>query len=373
MSKSSADPAKPVIQVEAREYQQRLVKKTLDAFRAGHSSVLIESPTGAGKTVIAHLIVQALLQTGEISSYGWTCMRRSLIGQASAANDHLFGLQNGRYFCLFSPPSEMKQVDLLIEDECQHAASCTSVNLVQELQPKFHIGLTATPFRSDAMKLSFSKCFRDAGLRDLVDAGYLSPYRLFRWHLEWSPAKLAELYLGERKRWGKSVMYLHRVEQCRAVEALLKAGGVLCETVTGQDGKSQEAVLEAFCAGKIDVLCNVQVLTEGFDCPDLQTVFLHKAGKGPTIQMAGRVFRKHPSLPCKQIVQQTTGSPIEQVVSPEDLLDWKDGAWVSCHVNERRLEEIRQKVVHILSQLPNPSLPPYLKQRRTRFFGERRA
>jgi superfamily II DNA or RNA helicase len=51
------------------------------------------------------------------------------------------------------------------------------------------------------------------------------------------------------------------------------------------------------------VLANCMVLTEGFDEPTLQTVWVRRSGRGPTIQMAGRALRKCPGMAAKQIVQ----------------------------------------------------------------------
>ncbi len=81
----------------------------------------------------------------------------------------------------------------------------------------------------------------------------------------------------------------------------LHGAGVRVEVVSGDSNR--EAQLEAFRTGKIDVLCNCLMLSEGFDCPELKTVFCRPSCKSVTIQTAGRVLRQHPSLPYKQIVQ----------------------------------------------------------------------
>ena len=68
------------------------------------------------------------------------------------------------------------------------------------------------------------------------------------------------------------------------------------------------------------------ILTEGFDCPSLKTVFCRPSGRGCTIQMGSRVFRKHPDLPRKQIVQcKATRHPFTRTAMAEEQYVWANG------------------------------------------------
>jgi hypothetical protein len=113
--------------MEPRPYQTRIVRKTLDMFAGTYRdgkgdlvpavrSVMIESPTGSGKTYMALMIAKALQQqTG--ARIGWVAMRRNLLEQIKAENErHRFGvdLQTISMFDK-SPPTD---IDLLVVDEC---------------------------------------------------------------------------------------------------------------------------------------------------------------------------------------------------------------------------------------------------------------
>ena len=85
------------------------------------------------------------------------------------------------------------------------------------------------------------------------------------------------------------------------------------------------------------------VLTEGFDSPDLKTVFCRDSAKGPTVQMCGRAFRTHPDLPVKQIVQsRDTKWPFVKIAAARRQYLWQpagggtagDG-WRSLTANPR--------------------------------------
>src|SRR5262249_34706439 len=147
-----------------------------------------------------------------------------------------------------------------------------------------------------------------------------------------TPEKVVEFYAREPARWGKSLCYFHTLEQCRLADRLLKGHGIRSDVVTGSSDR--ESQLEAFRAGELDVLCNCMVLSEGFDCPELRTVFCRPSCKGVTVQMAGRVLRKHASLPFKQVVQcGRTPWPFPRTAAPALQYTWVDGQWRSLQAN----------------------------------------
>ena len=110
------------IDIEPREYQERLVEKSLrmysgpfeDRFgrrRPAVRSVLIESPTGSGKTVIG-LLVARFLQQQHGYRVGWVAMRRNLLAQAAAENEARdFGVDL-QLISMFD--SDPPQVDFLV-------------------------------------------------------------------------------------------------------------------------------------------------------------------------------------------------------------------------------------------------------------------
>ena len=102
-------------QIEIREYQVRIIDNVIKAIAGGHRHILIEAPTGSGKTCVAHLIAQRLHQIYGYNA-GWCAMRKHLLHQARAENAEKIGFEHIRYFSMFdkSPPN----ADVLIDDEC---------------------------------------------------------------------------------------------------------------------------------------------------------------------------------------------------------------------------------------------------------------
>ena len=343
------------LHVDPREYQQRIVTKAIQMFagrymnrvgdlEAPSNSVMIESPTGSGKTVMG-LMIAKYLQDTERLKIGWVAMRRNLLKQTAEENANRGFNVDLKLISMFDkqPP----EVDMLIVDEAQHDAATSMANLHCQLRPKKILGLTATPFRTDRVKLCFDHIIKDAGIHRLIQDGYLSPFRHYTIP-EYTPESVASFFSREPDRWGKSLVFFHKASDCHQCCRLLAEAGVTAEVVTAITDRDRQ--IADFENGDIQVLINMNILTEGFDCPSLQTVFCRPSVKGCTIQMAGRVLRQCEGVPMKQIVQCThTKHPFLKTAMPAEQYDWMDGEWRTLKVNER-LVEISNQARLLVSQ-----------------------
>jgi superfamily II DNA or RNA helicase len=353
--------------VQSRPYQKRIVAKALDLFLArGLRSVLIDSPTGSGKTVMGLLIARALQELRGLR-VGWVAMRRYLLAQAAAENARRRIGVEAAFLSMFDrePPAGL---DLLVVDEAQHDAAQSMAHLHQRVRPRFILGLSATPFRADRVKLCFDSVIKDAGIQTLIQDGYLSPYHHYTIPLH-APQAVVEFYLRDRARWGKTLLYFHTLDQCFHADRLLREHGVRSDVVTGSSDR--EAQLEDFRAGRLEVLSNCMLLSEGFDCPELKTVFCRPSCKGVTVQMGGRVLRKHPDLPFKQIVQcARTHWPFHRTAAPALQFTWAAGGWRSLQANPF-INQVNGRALRALAQT-HVELPAYVVRRlpRSRRTGD---
>jgi superfamily II DNA or RNA helicase len=347
--------------VQPRPYQQRIVARAVDLFAGqGVRSVLIDSPTGSGKTVMGLLVARALQDRLGVR-VGWAAMRRYLLAQARAENKAKRIGVDATFLSMFDrdPPAGL---DLLVVDEAQHDAARSMAHLHQTIRPRFILGLSATPFRADRVKLCFDAVLKDAGIASLIQDGYLSPYHHYTLPRH-TPEAVAECYLRDPARWGKAVLYFHTLEQCRAADARLRAGGVRSAVVSAAGDRGR--LLAAFRAGRLDVLSNCLVLGEGFDCPELKTVFCRPSCKGLTIQMAGRVLRKHAGLPHKQVVQcPKTRWPFPRTAAAELQFVWSGGQWRTLQANPF-IHQVAGRSLRALARI-DVQLPKFLIRRAER-------
>ncbi len=339
--------------LQQRDYQDRVVDKVVGFFEAGDASVMIESPTGSGKTIMALRVLKHFEERYGLRA-NWVAMRRNLLRQVAEANARHFGLRNLRPVSMFAkaPPT----ADITVVDEAQHDATASCIHIHNISGSRFILGLSATPYRTDTLKLAFKRVVRDAGIHRLIQEGWLCPYR--HWALEeWTPSSVARAYLAGRSAWGKSVAFFQTIGQCCEFAEILARTGVHCEVVTAETDR--ETQLDAFDAGAFPIVANVAILNEGFDCPDLRTVFVRDASKLPTVQMAGRAFRTHAGKTHCNVVQSAKAPwQFTRTARPAQAFTHRDGRWLALN-NADAVDATAQRMAKTIAAL-DVRLPRYL-------------
>jgi len=357
----------------------------------------------SGKTVMAHLIAKSLEEIhGDDVAFGWVAMRSNLLTQAAHENRDLgINVKNIHYVSMFNKrPDDLLQAKrdgkkvVMIVDEAQHDASSSSANLHNLVEPEMILGLTATPFRTDKVKLCFDHIVKDAGIHRLIQDGYLSKYRHFTIP-EWTPEAVADHYCAEPERWGKSVVFFFEwqdverfkdiirereseiMARLRQTRPDLRLDRSLVETVRGGGSKSdydaRDRLLSDFDNGDVGILANCVVLTEGFDAPTLETAFVRDSSKGPTMQMAGRAFRVHPQwknageerFKLKNVVQSVlTRYPILKTALPAEQYIWRDDNWISLTINPH-IDKINSRCRMAIAQT-QVHMPEFIQKRKSK-------
>lgn len=293
---------------------------------------------------------------------GWVAMRSTLLAQAERENESMIGCSNVHYISMFDSNPERHldsyKAKVLVFDEAHHSAATTCVGLYNRIKPNKLLGLSATPLRTDKMDLCFQITVRDAGYHRLIQEGWLSKFDQYMIEGEFTPTSVAKAYLKDPHRWGQSVIFFLSEAECRACEAMLRAGGVRCETVTGSTDRERQ-IME-FEAGGLDVLLNMVVLSEGFDCAQIKTVWVRDTGnKSAVTQMAGRVLRLHPDLPVKQIVQgDRTRYPFTRVAAPRTQFVEIDGQWRTIGMNDL-IKQVSSRVLTSMVKSSPVVLPKF--------------
>ena len=374
--------------LQPRPYQYRIVTKVVDMYQGRHvgangqvknasKSVMIESPTGSGKTSMALLAAKALQSEIPELVVGWVAMRRNLLQQAEAENrDKEINVENIQFISMFEnkPKLVEQRVDkklLLIVDESQHDAASSMTHLHNILKPDFVLGMTATPFRTDRVKLCFDSVVTDIGIHQLIQSGYLSKFHHYTID-QFNVDTVATHYISERQRWGKSIFYFLTHDECESLAMKLRSADVTCEVVTGSS--DVESQLAAFRNGNVQCLINCMKLTDGCNDPSLRTAWVRDSSRGPTIQMAGRAFRKFEGVEYKQVVQsKNTDWPIIRTAIPDEQYQWSVDSWRMLKINPA-IEQITQNCRMAIASM-DVKLPPMLgklKTERRRINRDRR-
>ena len=337
-----------------RNYQLETIAECVEKFtKENYRAILIESPTGSGKTVMGMVTAIMTARALGATKIGWSAMRRNLLTQAAEVAAK-FGLDESNFVTISMFDKNPPKVDILVVDEAHHDATVSMATLHKKTAPIKVLGLSATPTRTDKAELIFEKSIARAGIYELVRQGYLARPDLYILP-DWRVSTVCDAFLSDPKRWGKSLMFFFTMEECEAAKDRLSGGGIRAEVVHANCDR--EPILADFDEGKLDVLINMAILTEGFDCPQLETVFVRPTGNALTQQMGGRVLRLSGDL-RKKIVQSKDSPTQFSKIAPVGRTFRRndDGQLVALdydsEVIARLIAESNKKIGDSLSLIP---------------------
>lgn len=336
--------------MELRPYQQRTIDSLYEWFRhnGGHPCLVL--PTGSGKShIIAELcrdviqswpdqkilvlthVKELIEQDAEKILMAWPTAPLGIfsagIGRKELGNPiTVASIQSiGRHV------AKIGHVDLIIVDEAHlisHKNEGGYRRIVQALEavnPNVRvIGLTATPYRLGHGLITeggalFDALIEPTSIEELIYHGHLAPLRSKLTDLQLSTAGVrkrggefieSELQAainkpeqneriireivalaGDRKAW---LLFCTGVDHALAMRDLLRDVGVTAECVLGETPKPErERMLEDFKSGRVRAMTNANVLTTGFDYPDVDLIAMCRPTMSPGlyVQMAGRGMR----------------------------------------------------------------------------------
>lgn len=211
--------------------------------------------------------------------------------------------------------------DYLIVDEAHHAAADTYQKVLAYFKPAFTLGLTATPERNDDHKAIldiFKNTAHKLDIQTAVEIGELVPVRCIRIHTNIDLSKVrfnsvqynirdleSKIYVPERNRlivdtWLQYVRNKRTVVFCASIKHAEQIASMFCEAsinaavVSGSMKQSERKEFqERFVKQEIQVLCACDLLNEGWDCPEIEVLFMARPTMSKVLytQQLGRGMR----------------------------------------------------------------------------------
>jgi superfamily II DNA or RNA helicase len=282
-------------------------------------------------------IVQGFLEKSDAARVAWFAHRRELVRQAAKSLSSFgievghSGLSSGARTQVVSVSGalhrgEVPDADLVFFDEAHHFAADEWGTLVGSYPPgTLIVGATATPERGDGRPLNhiFGYLIVVARPRELVASGDLVPcvtYRPARLQRKGEVAKLpVDAYVDLGFIGKRCVVFASNVAEATAFLLQFRGKGIDAELVHGaMPSEKRDAALEAFSSGRVRVIVNVFVLTEGWDCPETEVVMMaRKCGsQSMLMQAVGRGLRTADGKECCHFVDlcgvtHLLGDPLE--------------------------------------------------------------
>jgi superfamily II DNA or RNA helicase len=327
-----------------RERQKTFVERSVTALRE-RGNTLGVAPTGAGKSIMLASVVGRLAgQQGaracvlahrdEITSQNIDKFRQVNPGLPISVVDSSEKSWSGKAVFAMAQTlvrernlEQLPPLDLLVIDEAHHTRAESYLRIIEAAKCRNHdvmiYGVTATPNRGDRKSLRdiFDNCADQITLSELIASGQLVRPRTYvidigvqeglkqvrRLADDFDMAKVeaimdhspltAAIINHWREKAGdrRTVVFCSTVAHAAHVTEAFVAVGVKAELVTGESSETERAqIFHRLDTGETQVLVNVAVATEGWDCPPVSCVVLLRpcSHKSAMIQMIGRGLRK---------------------------------------------------------------------------------
>lgn len=318
-----------------RRYQVAALDALRNAFRRGLTRVVLYSPTGSGKTLMALEMIRSAVAKG--SRVLFVCDRIQLVKQASVqfakAGIHHGIVQGANTRSLHANvlvcciKSLMKRglpdADLIVIDEAHAAASSAAYHkLLGRYNAVRTVGLTATPFSRGMGKThEWGTLFEDlvaaATIPELIREGFLVDVDIYApTEPDLSGVRIVagdyhETELGEAidkpaligdivSHWhrlakGKpTVCFATNIPHSKHIVEQFRASGVSAEHIDCYTPEEErQAILGRVNSGQTRVISNVSILAEGWDQPSVEVMICARPTRSLIrwIQMAGRILR----------------------------------------------------------------------------------
>ena len=305
--------------MELYPFQQRLLGDVGAAWRQGYRDICLQLATAGGKTCIAGEMIRRILAQNRRTL---VLVHRDELLKQFTDTLHLVGmsLDVGQVRAgspIFSAlPIQIASVqtlvrrlktlpatlfDIIITDEAHHAAAETYQKVYRHFDQAHRLGLTATPARLDNKPLSgtFDYLVLGPDTRWLIDNGYLSEYKAMRISkkFELGEDTIADVrqviqeYVGTRK----TIVFAASRAEAQHITRNCQQAGMSCEYLDGETPMvRRRQILDRLHHGNLQIVVNVDLISEGFDCPGVKCIILNRPTESITVhlQQIGRGLRR---------------------------------------------------------------------------------
>ena len=332
-----------------RQYQIDLENGVRQAYREGCRSPCIVLPCGGGKSVIVADIAKQTTAKGNRVLF--LVHRRELCDQIR--NTFARWGVNMRLCDIMMVQTAARRLGvlpepkLIITDENHHCLASTYRKIYDHFPNSRMVGVTATPVRlnGDGLGDVNDKLIIGVSAKWLIDNNCLAPYDYYAPSIvDLSGAKISrgeftassvEKLVLKKAVFGDVISYYRKLADgkqaicyCTSIRhsiemaAAFCAAGIEAEHIDGDTPKAErDEVVKKFKSGAIDILCNVDLISEGFDVPDCECAILLRPTQSLTlyIQQAMRCMRYRPGK--RAIIIDHVGNYARHGL-PDDDREW---------------------------------------------------
>ena len=368
------------------DYQKDMVMRIEKAFRL-YRSVMAQMPTGTGKTVVLASVVESFLGEHPLKSVWIVAHRRELVSQIQETIERVFSnrlaeKEDGSSDNLIEKPLDSslftlrsslikamsiqwlarhydeigEEPGMIVIDEAHHALAKTYKEMWDRFPKAKFLGLTATPCRLNGKGFTdlFDVLVQSWSVPEFISKGRLATYDFVSIKSNGVTQRLIDslqkrgadgdyqnkemdMLLNKRpsierlyrsfEEYGKDrkgIVYAINISHAKKIVELYQEHGIKAVAIDSKTPAAErQADIEAFKKGDIQVLVNVDIFSEGFDCPDVEFVQLARPtlSLAKYLQMVGRGLRVAKGKKCCVIIDNVGLYRVFGL--PSQIWDWK--------------------------------------------------
>lgn len=309
--------------IELYDYQKELVEKARNAYKDGYKAPCIVAPCGAGKSVMIAEIVR--LATSKKQHVLFLVHRKELLEQIENTLKHndvdMEYVTLGMVMTVVRRLDKYPHFDLIVVDENHHTLANSYKKILEYFNTRI-IGFTATPVRlnGDGLGEVNDILIETVNAKWLIENNRLANYNYYTIDLidrkalkksstgDYTSDSMDKaigatifgdvIYHYQKLIDGqRTIVYAHSIEYSKMFAEQFNEAGIPAAHIDGTTNKSdRKKIINDFRNGVITVLCNVDLIGEGFDVPDCTAVMLLRPTESLSlhIQQSMRPMRYKP-------------------------------------------------------------------------------
>lgn len=325
-------------EIKLFDYQEDMKERIEKALRL-HRSVMAQMPTGTGKTYLLTAVIDSFVSNNPREKVWIVAHRRELVSQIDETVRKFHSYSASNTSSLLSSVKAMsiqwlskhydeieEEPGMIVIDEAHHALAKTYKEMWERFPNAMFLGLTATPCRLNGKGFTdlFDVLVQSWGVPEFISKGRLATYDFVSIKSDGVTQRLIDslqkrgadgdyqnkemdmllnkkpsidrLYrsLEEFGKDRKGIVYAINISHAQKITKLYQKHGVKAIAIASKTPAAErQQDIEAFKKGDIQVLVNVDIFSEGFDCPDVEFVQLARPtlSLAKYLQMVGRGLR----------------------------------------------------------------------------------
>ena len=325
-------------EIKLFDYQEDMKERIEKALRL-HRSVMAQMPTGTGKTYLLTAVIDSFVSNNPMEKVWIVAHRRELVSQIDETLRKFHSYSASNTSSLLSSVKAMsiqwlmrhydeteEEPGMIVIDEAHHALAKTYKEMWERFPKAKFLGLTATPCRLNGKGFTdlFDVLVQSWDVPEFISKGRLATYDFVSIKSDGVTQRLIDslqkrgadgdyqnkemdmllnkkpsierLYqsLEEFGKDRKGIVYAINISHAQKITKLYQENGVKAIAIDSKTPATErQQDIEAFKKGDIQVLVNVDIFSEGFDCPDVEFVQLARPtlSLAKYLQMVGRGLR----------------------------------------------------------------------------------